>query len=203
MTEYDSDVPVLLFRKWKIQGPRLNIPEHSLIGAWRSIAWPVDEPIVAKCLPHTRLSTCKKGPMTQDKSCLCGLHGYYSFGDAQDHVGVSEDGGSALGIVAGGGRILFDDDYARCQFAEIVALIDPIEYDEKYRITRRGNATKGFYSYDRTEDMREWVKAAAERYGVPLLGLFDAMDYASEFGVWIDGLKDEDDGSVTVKGLDF
>ena len=130
----------------------------------------------------------------------CGCHIFYSLSDAQSYSYTTGPGGYVIAIARGGGKVLFDERFARCSQAEVVALIDPAEYGPHKHI--RGNPDKGFIEYDRTEDIREWVSHAAERYGVPMMGLFDAMAYANEKGVWVDGLEDEDDETIVVKGVD-
>jgi hypothetical protein len=192
--EYDSDTPILGFRRWRIVGPYLSVPGHSLVGSWRNVVWPVGEPIVAKCLAYNRAQTCLGGPLAQHKHCKCGLHLWYGLKDARDYQYTQGPGGYVIGIAAGGGRVLFDSRYARCEIADVVCLIDPSEYPQSEY------SSKGMI--DKTESVREWAKVTAARYGVPLLSYFDAVDFALEIGRFPLGVTDLDGGGMIVEGVD-
>ncbi len=194
--EYDSDACIIGFRRFKIRGPREHIPEHSLIGSWRDTIWPVGEPMVAKCKAYNRHTACNHGPLAQDDACKCGLHIFFSLSDAQNYTTTSGEGGYVIAIAAGGGRVLFDEKYARCEIADVICLIDPAEYGP-HLVKKPGGETG-----DRTEDIRAWAEQAARRYGIPLLSLFDGMDLSEEFGSWVFGIEDLEEGGVCVEGVD-
>jgi hypothetical protein len=196
MTEYDSDVCVLGYRRWRIVGPAISVPEHTLIGSWRNVGWPVGEPMVAKCLSYTARPPCTPGgPIAGNKNCMCGLHLFFSLEDAENYTHTSGGGGYVIGIAAGGGRVRFDNKYARCEIADVICLIDPIEYPQSEYISTKGKM-------DRTERIREWAKAAAARYRVPLLSHYDAVDFAMEFGNFVSAPQDFEDGTCFIEGVD-
>lgn len=206
--QYDSELPVLGFRRWKLKGPRMMMPEHSLVGSWRETVWPVDEPIQAKCLPYSHHHACNSGPLSHNAGCKCGLHLWYSMSDAQSYSVTNGELGHVVGIAAGGGRVLFDTRYARCEVAEVVCLIDPIEYGPQL-FTRRDHRVDDdaphksrFKNVDETERIREWADKAAERYGVPMYSLENAVAYAFDLGVFVSEIRDMPDGEVRVEGVD-
>jgi hypothetical protein len=187
--KYDSDYPLLGYRKFRILGPQWGIPEHSLVGCHKSAPWPPKEPMVARCLPFTLVEDCDDGPIAQSKHCKCGLHIYFTLEDAKDYAFCSGSRGHVIAMCAGGGRVLFDAKYARCQIAEVLCLIDPVDYlDAKP---------------EKTEWLSEWSRGAAKKYGVPVLRHFDAIDFVSEIGLFVSGVRGEsDDLEAVVEGLD-
>jgi hypothetical protein len=199
MTDYDSEAPILAFRRFRRLNPSLYVPAHSLAGSWRQEAWPTREPMVARCRAYSLNADCQGGPLSQGSGCMCGLHGFYSMQDALKYHTCSSMHGWVVAICAFGGRVLFDSLFLRASVADVVCIVDPMEYGPQ--IQRRGNYATGVYQEDITEDLKAWAIQTGERYGVPVLGLFDAMDLASEVGVFVDGVRDED-GKEIVEGID-
>ena len=192
MSEYDSDLPLIGYRRFRILGPQWGIPEYSLVGSHRSAPWPPKEPMVAKCLPYMQIDDCVDGPIAQSKHCKCGLHLFFTLEDAISYNFTNGPRGFTIGMAAGGGRVLFDKRYARCSVAEVVCLIDPVHFLP---------ALSEHRLIPRFDWLRQWTLGAAEKYGVPMLSHYDAVAYASEFGVFVSGVRD-DGSKMIVEGLD-
>ena len=201
MSEYHSDAPVLGYRRWKRVDPANHVPRFGLVGSWRGEPWPHEGPAVARCRAYTPVpGVCEHGPLHHDERCKCGFHAWYSLEEAKQYNVCSSYHGVVVGIVAGAGRVLFDKRYWRAEQARVVCIIDPHEYGPQWQT--RGNAVVGVTHHDLTEELVAWTLGAGRRYGVPVLDHAEAIDYASKVGAWVYGVKDNDDGSIKVEGVD-
>lgn len=199
---YDLDAQIYGWRRFRVFYPNLYVEPHSLIGAWSMRTWPTDRPMVAKCEPYGGNGTpCSGGPLKQTNRCKCGLHLYYDYEGACGRKQTDGPAGYVITVAAGAGRILFDRAYARCEYAKVLAIVDPIEYRPQTR--RLGNTAKGFRTKDATAEIRNWAAKTADRYGIPILSYIEAEVYAISQGyVSVAGVEDALDGREIVRGVD-
>jgi hypothetical protein len=133
---------------------------------------------------------------------MCGLHIWYTLQDAQGYTVTGGSSDYLMGVAWGGGKVLFDNKFCRCEYAGVLCLIDPFEYGPLIRTEYRQFDGGVHRTVDVTEEIHQFATNVAERYDIPLLSQVKAMEFAQEFGVWVWGLKDLKGGGVFIEGID-
>lgn len=177
----DSFVPVTGYRLWDIPAP----DSSNRLLRRRGTDWLPDAPTVAECKAATGRAlhnheapqqSCGSPPLNDIPSWLstgCGLHAYYTPELANTNCDVIAYRGWVLGVVIGWGRVLFDDNFWRAQYARIVAFADPATTS----LSEHKN-----YHHSILAHVPEAVADLAQLYGVPVVPLEELEEYAGDYG---------------------
>lgn len=92
--------------------------------------------------------------------------------------------------------MFFDEHYWRAEYAKPLVIVDPRETFE-VRVAKQ----RDLQITVTPEDVLEWARDTAERYGCPVLSLANAQEYADGYGSRIEGLVDLPNGPK-VLGID-
>lgn len=173
--------PVGGFRVWRIspdgQEPKLLPLIADVPGAW---SCDHDEP--ARCISlgaHTQQpkpGTCQKGGRPVNAECSCGVYGYWSYDDLRGHpYGWASASDIVRGVVCAWGRVVLAEKGFRAEYARPAAFLAWPERREQPRLNPGAPAS----TYGRGQNHR--IALAAERYGVPLVGLSELLDIAASY----------------------
>jgi hypothetical protein len=191
----DSVVPVVGFRRWAFPRPTdlvgLGIPENTLVT--RRHPWPVGKdgaiPMRALCqrrfTPHREHYSHCEDSLSPVGSCECGIYAHHEILRGKHYRAMEFGSGSVFGAAIGWGRVYFDEEWWRAQWALPIAFCDPRD-------------TESHCSEPWLEKACDWLEAISERYNVPILPFMELEKYALRFGaVWeVPPLTDEEEEAM-------
>lgn len=165
----DSIVPVAGYRRWPVP-LRVNLSDCPL--RTRSQEWPAIDgkalPLKATCSPSVDNRTCCKGERVPNKACECGVYLFHDLARALPYRPMRWYD-SVCGSAIGWGRALFDDEWARFEYALPIAFADPRDTET------------GFYA-PRADATFRWLRNVSMAYGIPILPLSMLEEYTLEYG---------------------
>lgn len=169
----DAIMPLAGFRRWVRPRPQDAVGYERYTLITHHHAWPVGkegrEPIRAECkMLYSIHRACT--PLTSPgANCECGVYAWHELDRAKVYRSMEFGSGSVFGSCIGWGRIYFDDEWWRAEYALPIAFADP--RDTEYHMTREW--------VSRTLD---WLEGVSHRYRVPILPLGELQAYTYQYG---------------------
>lgn len=176
----DSVVPCAGFRRWVCPPYRrdkygeLEQLHHDGNLVTRKHVWPSHDergalPMEAQCQQIFSVHMPCPDGMSPMAECDCGIYGHHDLTEAKLYRAMEYGSGSIFGSMIGWGRIYFDDEWFRAQYALPIAFVWPWESESHHAEAW----------VQRTTD---WLERVAAKYRVPILPLRELEEYTYRFG---------------------